>query len=380
MALVFNEIKSEAQTHVLIIAVGGYPYLSGGARTIPQTLNGLNQLGQLTSPPVSAEAFYEKVMQLHQTGSWSKPLGSVELLLSDAPGGRPVLPGLPHDPATLANIKTAYRSWKNRCDTRADNVAIFFFCGHGLQKDDHYLLPEDFGSDPADPWSSCFAFDMTRRAFHNCKADTQCFFVDSCRQVTAEMLTFALSISPLESPSMFTSDCQYNLTLKAAAPNEAAYGKKNEASFFTQALLNAMTGYGARPHNGIWAVQMGMIAANINAYMGYIKPSEVYKQRCVSYSSDSTAIIQFAAPPEVKLLVSCDPAAALAHAELSYFNTKTKRTEKRAPAPDPWELDLPAGIYRLNATFQDAPYLNSEDHISVEPPPPLPVNGKLTCV
>jgi Caspase domain len=378
MALVFDQINAAIpQTHVFIVAVGNYPHLSGGSDEKQQIYSGLESLGQLSSPAVSAEAFYNTIISLQQENSWIKPLGSIELLVSPAVGSPPVFQALVTERASLANIKRCYREWSGRCNAHNDNVALFFFCGHGLEKIEHFLLPDDFGQDPADPWSGYFAFDMTRRAFNKCKASTQIFLVDACRQITSDMLMLDLPYNPLDTPSLLASECLYNLTIKASAANEAAYSDKNSPSYFTKAMINAFTGHAATSSKGQWPVQLSTIASNMNRFLKHVKASEGYKQRCISYISDSTEILLFPTPPHVDLTVYCDPDEALPFAELSCTNMNTKVTTQRPPQPAPWMVQVPAGIYQLSAAFANPPYQNGQSTISVIPPS---VEEKLVCL
>ena len=149
---------------------------------------------------------------------------------------------------------------------------FFFFCGHGLEKSEHFLLAEDFG-DPANFWFNAFNFDATRLAFRSCVARTQLFFVDACRQVTSEMLLLNLDgIPPLEPPAYLSPDCDYNLTIKATAVNEKAYSKKNQPSFFTQALINGMEGQAARNSNDEWTVSTGALSSGITSLIRLVDP------------------------------------------------------------------------------------------------------------
>src|SRR5688572_2449547 len=231
MALVFDNISNEPQTHIFIIGIGGYPYLKDGATPAPLP-NDLKNLGQLTSPPVSAEALYNTAIELHNNNSWITPLGSIEVLVSPSPGGIPVFTGFNNiEPATHANIDKSYAAWKTRCDSSVDNIAIFYFCGHGLGKGlDQFLLVEDFGKNANSPWADAISFDDSRIAFYSCKAKTQLFFVDACREVTNTLLLYNVKGAQLETPPYVTTDCKYYLNMKAAATNEKAYGKRNEPS------------------------------------------------------------------------------------------------------------------------------------------------------
>lgn len=50
--------------HVLLIGVGGYPFLTGGENQLPQT-NDLARLRQLSSPQFSVEAIYNTLLDLN---------------------------------------------------------------------------------------------------------------------------------------------------------------------------------------------------------------------------------------------------------------------------------------------------------------------------
>lgn len=377
MALFFDQIQQIPQTHIFIIGVGGYPYLNGGIKAVQQTFDGAQLLGQLSSPPVSAEAFFDTAMALHHSGSWIKPLGSIEVLLSPSPSSVNIFTGKTLEAATIGNIKKAYRAWKKRCDTNADNVAIFFFCGHGLDKAEHYLLAEDFGETPENPWEGSFAFDMTRRAFFSCAARTQLFFVDACRQLTSDMLKTDLPMNPIEPPSLMARDCTFNLTQKAAASNESAYGKKNEVSFYTKALIGAIKGNAVNNDTGEWRVAMGALASKMNSFLQLEAPGEGYPQRCISTTSDTTDIIRFTTPPLVPLTVTCVPDAALAFANLACRDANTNQAQTRLPSATPWKTQIQAGLYQIEASFNEGPYKPTAIFRSVMPPS---ANQSLNCV
>ena len=76
--------------------------------------------------------------------------------------------------ATLDNIKVAFNRWYARCHAHAGNVAIFYFSGHGLEKEFQLLLAEDF----ADPttnnlWERAINFNQSWYGMGECKAVTQ---------------------------------------------------------------------------------------------------------------------------------------------------------------------------------------------------------------
>jgi len=373
----FDQPPASPQTHILIIGVGNYPFLNGGAEAKQQTFDGGQLLGQLSSPPVSAEAFYNAALYLHKVEAWIRPLGSINLLVSAPATANNIFGGKTLEPATIANIKQAYWDWKSECDANPDNVAIFYFCGHGLDKAEHYLLAEDFGRQPGNPWDGSFAFDMTRRAFFSCKAKTQLFFVDACRQVTSDMLRTDLPANPIEPPDLRAKDCQFNLTQKAAAANESAYGKKNDVSFYTKALIGALKGNAVNNDIGEWRIATGALSHKMNGLLQLEAPSEGYPQRCISTTSDTADIIRFSGPPMVPVKVTCVPDNALAYANLACVNANTNQSETRGPQSQPWEISIKAGLYKIEASFANGQF--KPDAI-VRPVMPPSVNQTLNCM
>ncbi|WP_299252569.1 caspase family protein [uncultured Aquimarina sp.] len=364
MALIYDQINGEAQTHVLIIGVGGYRYLSEGTEEKVQNYERVGILKQLSSPPKSALAFRDHLLEIEndEQKGFVKPLGSIELLISPSPKDPfPGEDGEQFEASNFDNVSRAYNDWKQRCDSHVDNVAIFFFSGHGVEKKDHYLLTEDFGANPNNPWlNGSFTFNKTRNAFHSCKASTQCFFIDSCRKINAGMLQSDLPDIPLDVPLLTTPDCKHDLTMKAAAHNEAAYGPQKKPSFFTQSIIKALQGYAADKRGGQWAVNTGDIAMQIHNILRMIKSTEGYKQRCVYTASEPSGIITFSKAPPAHLSVACDPAEATNVSKLKCKALEGETEFTEDPKSESWELDMIAGYYTLQTESQSEEFNNGE--------------------
>ncbi len=372
MALVFDHISDEPQTHAFIIGVGGYPFLFGGVSEQQQAIEHIGLLKQLTSPPKSALAFRDGLLAIenHPDIHHDKPLGSIELLVSPSPDDpEPGNPGEPFEAATFNNISNAYNAWKTRCNSHKGNVAIFFFCGHGVEKMDHFLLAEDFGDNPNNPWQKSINFDMTRSGFHSCKADTQCFFVDACRQITGEMLTNVIVGNSLDTPNLLTTPCLNDLTTEAAAKTKAAHGPKRKPSYFTQALLKSLKGMVAdnKGRNG-WTVTTGDLAVHIQTVMGIVKPGQDHVGRCPSFLKTPVNLIRFDAPPSVELSIVCNPDNATPLADLSCTDLSSQNKLTRSPnGIEPWKIDVVSGIYELTADFQNSEFQSCRKHEIISP-------------
>ena len=367
MSLVFDRNVAGPAAHALVIGVGHYRFLSGGADEKVQSIQQIGILKQLTSPPRSAVAFSDWLIQ--RADNWRAPLATVELLVSPAQVDPDAgTPNANFEAATIANIRRAYTDWKARCDADEDNIAVFFHSGHGVEKGEHFLLAEDFGEQPLTPWLGAFDFDSTRRAFHPTKSNTQCFFVDACRKVTSRMLQQKIAVLPLDTVNLTDSaDCQFDLTMKASASNEAAHGEPLKPSFFTQALQMALDGGVASKSGGKWLVKSGQVSARIYDVLGLIKEDQNFPQRCTSHVSDSAVLLE-TPTPNVSLTVKCIPPAANADAQLSCKKEPDGVPKNHAGNGAPWNLDVEAGIYTVKADFPTNGFTPASDLDSHNPP------------
>lgn len=278
----FNTGHVGSKTHIFLIGVGGYPYLKGGTHA-KQQFGELAELGQLTSPIASIAALYDKIIEYQSGDVWSQKLGSVEILMTPTPNTpQPILPGLAIENASLSNIRKAYFDWKDRCDQHEDNVALFFFCGHGFQKKYHFLLADDFGEIPQNPWTGAFNFDDTRDAFYSCQAKSPIFLVDACRQVTVDMLEKDLTVAPIDNPSLLNPEESKNhLTLKATASGQASYGQVNQPTYFTKAVISGLDGLVAKQdENDDWQIETSSLGTNIHLLLELVSSQQTSKQRC----------------------------------------------------------------------------------------------------
>ena len=369
MSLMFENKTEGPKMHVLLIGIGGYRYLKEGMQPIDQKFDVAKDLEQLTSPPVSVEALYKCIKELDETQKWITPLGSVQILLSKAPAGKEVFPGEDIIPATIDNIQQEYEKWKERCSENPDNVAFFFFCGHGYEKDSmHYLLAEDFAKSTLKPFAGAFCFTETRVGFQSCQAKTQLFFIDSCRGLTEDMLFNRLAALPLDPPSHVQTNCLYDLTQHSVARNKRAQGKKDSVSHYTRSLIKALNGGISKKKNKGWVVSTEGICGQMNTLMGIENPGNDGIEKCSTSYSDSTDLLHHPDAPMAWINITCSPDEAHSAAGLSCNNLDTLEEFSRVPRPEPWIFPAMAGMYRISADFSDASFSNHVDYYPVEPP------------
>lgn len=385
MTLVWKREKRGApQTHAFIIGVGAYRHLSGGKSSrlvIPDY-----GLQQLTSPPLSARAFVDWLLsEYHHPEA---PLGSVELLLSEEvstpcqlPGGRCVSV----QPATMAAINRAFKVWFDRCQQHSDNIAIFYFCGHGVMiQGDQILLAEDFGASPFQPFANAINFDSFRRGMAQCQIRAQYFFVDACSDIPIPGLNIERACAnPLIQPRWTDHDA-VALVLKASPYGQSAYGQPGQVSLFTQALLRSLQGLACVHEAGEWVVTTYSLESVVTKVMNRLNSLQggPYQHPFCSNSLGHQRVHVRQTPPLIPLIIRFDPQHAIADAWLALTSVSDLTWQaNRAPYPDDWVLDdIEAGSYDLSATFQKDRYLPIEkNHLWVMPPGPEPYPNPIPC-
>jgi hypothetical protein len=375
MGLIFADDNSvEPRTHALVIGIGGYPHLRGGLQERQEVIDKLGSYGQLTSPPRSAIAFANYLIKtsqwLHSPPSQENgprvpaPLGSLDLLVTQALDDPIHLPSTtnnqPVEGATFDNIHNAYMAWKERGDRNQENVTVFYFCGHGLLNDgSDILLCEDFGSMAGNVYRHSIAFDESRRVFYTCRAKTQLFLVDACRQIPRGELRSRPSVNYLEDPPLdLPEPCEFSLVMKAAAPKQTALGPRKLPSYFIQAMMRALDGEASEPdsdpQSNDWVVRTGTLSDRITTIMRKIKKSEGYSQRCDSNLINSGPFIRYL-NPEVKLTISCAPEEANRFARLICQDANENLASMESSAA-PWMLKVPPGLYAAESRFDGGEY------------------------
>lgn len=270
-----------AGTHALIIGVGHYTHGKGADES---PVGG--DLKQLTSPPISARAIADWFLTSFQ--NLAKPLASVSLLVSEAQP-RPYQPPQPDgaDPvnpptATLANVKEAAGHWSKRVGTDKDNLAVFYFCGHGASLGQQAaLLLDDFGKPGAD-FDGAVDLDVLRGTLRNSPAIQQVYLLDCCRTNADDFYRNEASIgSRIVSVASFqrghTTPPQ-QFVLFPTIDGEEAFGIKNRVSAFTSSMIDAMSFAAADGATGVWRTTTGSLLSAVDQLVRLRVPEALAKR------------------------------------------------------------------------------------------------------
>jgi hypothetical protein len=297
-----------AATHALVIGVGAYRHLEGGNQPVD------NQWGlrQLPGASISAKRFVDWLRQsFHHPDA---PLATIEHLITGPEGI-----ALGSDEPTMAAIRNKFFRWKQRASANPENIAIFYFSGHGVLKGTETgLLAADFAEpEVASLMHNAIHVEETVQGMFSCQANRQCFIIDACR--TTEEPLLGKMTRPGEALATASEDEVRDIpqpVLFASGLNQASYQLGNIVSPFTKALIESLDAMGADDNGGGYAP--GQCAVDTSSLLKGIKASMVLDRRKRPFlkKQDATAggggtfILHY--PQEqirVPFVVGCHPAA-----------------------------------------------------------------------
>ncbi|MCI0142091.1 caspase family protein [Arthrobacter bambusae] len=393
----------QPRTHALVVGVGAYRHLRKGAQ--PKRNDPLFSLGQLTSPTISARHFTDWLLKdFHNS---SAELGTVELLLSEP---RPSLAehdsgpsseveylspdgtrSWPIEPATIDNLEDAFWRWRDRCHEHPGNVAIFYYCGHGvLLEDANVLLAEDYGA-KRPRFDGAFNFSAMRRGMEeSCSAGLQMFFIDACSTRPPDppkLLTSGARIFDDDQTTTLTSPG--GLALHAAANGNSAYGTIGQVSRFTEALVRCLKGLASQRRSGQWVIRIDHLQESINDVMDFLPKIDGgnRQESMLLWSKGKGILLESDRPPLVPVVVRLVPDSAALEANLALIaSTDPALVWQFSGGPDStlngdgWWIDgVPAGKYDLRADFPKGRFRAQTVEVVITPPGPDPDPHPLSC-
>ncbi|WP_426504849.1 caspase family protein [Dactylosporangium sp. McL0621] len=356
MTAIVGDAGPGPRLHAFVVGVGTYPHCDDPPRDGPASRL-LGDIGSLTSPPRSATAVAEWLLSTPR-GDGDPPLGSVEVLISAAADaqvrgadGACTAAG----PATFDEFKAAFRRWLDRCDTDPGNIALFYFCGHGWDRDGQLLLLHDVGADPGAVLENCVELSEIRRVMQHCRARTQVYLIDACREMPdgfAELDTrtrplmdrptrVPLPLLPLDAPVYFST-----------AQHFAVEVEHGMVTPFTSAVLRTLDGLGAHNEAGRWTVATDRFGAHLRGVITWDSP-EAGRSAGLAVSgeqSGASVLRTLDGPPRVPFRLTCSPSDALAAAAVTLVQLWGAPALPVAVVCD-GRGEAVAGVYQLHLGF-----------------------------
>lgn len=297
------------QTHVLILAVGTYPHLVGGAQDRGPTVTG--GMEQLDSPPLSANAIADWFIATFRNPE--RPLGSIAMLVSDGdeahynPGGAAQIAlARPDIPQLIA----ATNAWKARGDANGEDMLVLYFSGHGISSGARtVLLARDYGEIEDRPMRGAINFGDMLEGMKSCKAVRQVYFIDACRSGSEILLRNATETGDVLIATSYPITpgwCQS--VYFASLGGKAAYGQNGKVSLFARALLKSFRGPGASNAEGDWRINTSRLQEALTHFASGLADPEHGPVQIPQSGNQTTFDFHYFAetPPAVPVYVEPD--------------------------------------------------------------------------
>ena len=366
MGLMFEASAHTPGCHAFIVGVDEYLYLRGD----PGAFFGF---GELTAAALSAHHVYQWLLQ----ANLARPLGSVRLLLSPAPGAPPD-PGT--EPCTLENfIRDAYQ-WRSAAETHRDNIAFLYFAGLGfsLTQGEQLLLLQDFNNKVGPLLRNAVSlnnlvYGMTP-ALSPEIARTQLFLVDASRTRLPQLPEYqSLNATAVFDASVMGTDDRTAAIFYATSPGLEAYTQARQPSFFSRALVEGLDGAAAQPTEDAdsgWAVTVQSLAHYVRVRVQELaSESGVTQLAGVEGSLGPAPISYLTAPPAVEVSIDIKPVEAAAAATVTVFDDDGEVVRTWNPGGPQTMATLPAGLYQIDVSSELAGEpLHRRKTVALSPP------------
>ncbi|WP_425049769.1 caspase family protein [Psychromarinibacter sp. S121] len=378
-ALIFqDDTPDQPGVHAVVIGCGHYRHFPDGAGDLFDT--GGEDLEQLSSPPHSARRIANWVLDTYH-GDPEHPLRSLSLVIAEQPGParfhHMLIPDRPVPDATMDGIRAALHGWRQRGDAHADNLMLFYFCGHGIEAGlQHTLLASDFGADPFNPFRHAIDFTQLHQGMAKCTARRQVYFLDACRVASENLFHGDDKGDPV-----FRNDGvlaqQSAPVFRSALAGKRAWGLTNRPSPFAEALPRAFRGGAWRKVGGRWVVCSSLLKLAIQHQIMRVMDEFRNFSSAIEQDNEVTMTLKVPGPgakPMVPVDVGCMPGAANRVVRLLVQPMGTNGGQpmplREPESEETYLLDLEAGVYSISARFDPPAAFHDTplDDVIVHPP------------
>ncbi|NDI85469.1 caspase family protein [Undibacterium crateris] len=351
MSLIWENRQNDMPgTHVLIVGAGHYPHFPGHTAQKP--------LGQVNMCAHSALDLAQWMIGSLQNPA--APLQSVRLLISDANVSLQAQQQYDHEirPATVGQVRAAFRDWKRDLAAVPGSVAVFYFAGHGFGNGENQcLLMEDYNLDDAAALDGAINYtNLSQSVNAITNLSGAWFFIDACRDATVEQTARDNWGLKLDHKVPFLATSVPCFQLFAAASGRQALGVDGQPTFFARALKKALSenGYAESPDG--WAVKAfalhGAVAGNLELISEEAKIPKSKRQRAEARTPEPNQPLHFRSadnPPAFLVKVTCQPEEHNACHTFSYEIQGSNNWVSREPDAAAWYANVPPGFYQFKA-------------------------------
>ncbi len=292
------DMKAGPRIHAFLIATGAYR-----AAQAPDASIKLRPL-----PGVARSALDFADFLVERSDKLFRPLGSIELLVSD-PAGPVTWRGRSVDEPTMANIRPALRGWLERLGVDEKSMAVFYAGGHGCYQAGIHYFTEDAGA-WGDPLDETIRLDGFQSGMSTKRCAFQWFIFDCCQDLPE---TIARQLHPTSGTTLLGTDADQvrevgQLRIEAASPGRKAYS--GEKTHLMDALEVALKNDAARPVENGWGAKPNALMEAMNGYGQATYGDDWAVCSVKSNAAELDYLHQLDSPPRVAVTLRTKPPIA----------------------------------------------------------------------
>lgn len=356
-----------AQTHVLVIAIGGY---------LPRHED--SEAVRFREYSTIARTGLRVLDWVFDAANQFEPnLGSVFAAISDPREGtgsvRVQTPGSTKHAVypTLSKLEPMVHAFLKKLDEDTGSTGLVYFCGHGIARHDGYLLSADWGTNPGDPLRGLINIDGFSMLMRTKKAGRQLVIADCCQEFNKHLDETFTDVGAESFGRVFKSRLlkPSRALIQAAQEGGQALAEAQGVTHFCDVFLRAMAGEAASAdEDQVWRISLPSLVHSLKpiaARLGLIGFEPIVD----STYPERPILAELAESPEVEVRFKTDPKVAIRRSKLAVTHVDDGDCGG-VDKPSQLEVTIPLraqGGYIANATFDNGRYSDRMWPFTVQP-------------
>jgi len=281
--------------------------------------------------------------------------------------------GLPR--GSVEEVVAALQDWAKRAASHPDNLAVLYFCGHGVSfAAGQLLLCRDFATGPDTDYQASINLANLTAALATRPPGEQLILVDCCREpqdVAQSIVTkVGLGRSPIDPKTGLERSSTRLSAHTSTSEMSRAFGRRTGLTFFAEALIKALNGGGVQSDMGEWVGTIGLQAALAAYILRAARSAKVEQEpeiyRYARFKLHKPKIVA------VPLHIICEPSSAIHDGGTFQVMPKGGVSTSFKPPLDGdglWSPVLAPDEYRVDAKFKDDhPWISTNEQVKLYPP------------
>jgi hypothetical protein len=263
--------------------------------------------------------------------------------------------------ADLAAVKKAATKWCERLQENRENMAIFYFCGHGIvHGGESALLLQDFGK-PDHEYEGAIDVNSLLGTMKNSRAVEQMFLFDCCRTAADDIYQnetrIGSRIANVQALGRGHNDPARQFVLYPTLDGEEAFGIRQDLTVFTSSLIDAFSFAAADGSTERWVTNTASILKEVDRLTSWrASPAVATRSRPQSTSAVSFDVNEIDEPTQTRSFVNLSDYAYWGQVRIHCSDLSAGRerdvVDSATVAGDKCaRFELPPGRWRFGGTL-----------------------------